>query len=187
MEIFGYNSQCHVWGKKHNIKKAQYISTNWYTNCQAQWCKVEDLDLFCSCRTWASLSHWVDHELLSISKYFRVKFEAISDSQSLAGTHAHHAAGQWSQSISTTTTEWLKKKLMCCNGPLKGQTSTWLKCCSQTLRELCIMPQSSDKLKQHFIEEWVKIPQHVTGWPYYFSIYLFCSIDTSLFRPPCNL
>jgi len=33
---------------------------------------------------------------------------------------------------------WKRKESVCCNGPVKVQTSIWLKCCGGTLRELCI-------------------------------------------------
>lgn len=54
-----------------------YISTN--TSYQLWRAVVERrcLDLFCSNRTWAHCSHWVDHEFLCILKCSRVKCEAI--------------------------------------------------------------------------------------------------------------
>lgn len=54
-----------------------YIST---TTSYQLWRAVVErrcLDLFCSNRTWAHCSHWVDHEFLCILKCSRVKCEAI--------------------------------------------------------------------------------------------------------------
>jgi len=53
------------------------------------------------------------------------------------------------KNTSKSATEWLKKKKMlrCCTGPGKVQTSTRLKFCGGTLRELCInkCPQTYQK------------------------------------------
>ena len=62
-----------------------------------------------------------------------------------------HATGQWSQQ-----NVWESR---ICNGPVKVQTSTWLKCCRGTLKELHNqMPTNQNELKQPGKDEWTKVP-----------------------------
>ena len=71
------------------------------------------------------------HELDYLAKYSWAKCEPICLTMA-AQQKMSYAAEQWSELLQQIY------KGSCCNAPVKVQTSTWLKCCSRTLRELCI-------------------------------------------------
>lgn len=129
-------------------------------NRTSQHTRFKPLGLFAATGTWASSSHRLNHELICIPMYSRVKALAVC---LIAKDCINWIMKQDNDHSSTSTAEWLKRKWIEVLQWPKVETSTWLKYCGGTLRELCVnkcLPNLNE-LKHHHNGEWAKDSPHI--------------------------
>lgn len=130
------------------VKTKHNISTRTpYTNCNAWWCRANDMGFFCIHSPWAPCSHWVDHELYCIPKYFRGKCESVCPTVK-ACPKLSDATGQWTQVERIKQNSWKRKDLNLTEILWQELKKAEHKC----------RPTNLDELIHLYKEEWVKTP-----------------------------
>lgn len=76
------------------------------SKCKARWWRGDDLNLFCSHRTLAHCSHWVDHEVIYTLKYLSCKTDCPAYK---TWSKYGYATRKWCCNNSKSTPEWLKQ------------------------------------------------------------------------------
>lgn len=97
--------------------------------------------LVCSCRSWITCSHWVNHKIVCVLKFSKVKWEVISQSYYLKRLTLGHGTGQWSQTAVANPQQTVAESVWLVH------TSTWLKLCNGTI-SITECQQSVNQLKQ---------------------------------------
>ncbi len=111
--------------------------------------------LFISHRTWEPHSHWVDHEVLCIPKYSRVKCEDMCPTAKV-GLKLGHATGQWSQGHQQIYNRKAEKNQGAATFQSKCRPHPDWNALARAVHKQ--MPTNLDKLEQCCKEEWAKIP-----------------------------
>ena len=105
--------------KKKKIKKRKSWS---FHLLLLSWTEASNVR-YCSLKNASRLYLLAHHEVLSIPKYSWVKCDVIQHDKN-------------PKHISKFIREWKRKESKRCGGPVKIQTSNWLKRCGESLREV---------------------------------------------------
>ena len=136
---------------------------------------MENIQVSCQ-----SSQEWTSQQVHPKVKNPRATYQTLQASVSMLNVRVHdstirkrlnkyglfgRAAGESLFSLKRTWQHsWKRKESRCCNGPVKVQTSSWLKCCGGTLRELCINQCCKPQWTEAMLERRVGQNSFTTMW-----------------------